>query len=99
MSLKIEQRLINAEGITVENAYGRVSVLDAQHGNVLQATVEFYASEEAFTAGAKALEFYGLNQMSIESYDRLMGTDILDIAHDRLIALLATQNIVAVKSL
>lgn len=100
MSLKVEQRLITAEGLTVENAYGRVAVLDAQHGTHLQATVEFYASEEAFLAGAKYIEFNGLNKMSIEEYNRdVDGSDILNIAHDRLIALLASQGVIATKQL
>lgn len=100
MSLTIKTRLKSQEGFSVDNAYGRVAVVDQYQGNVLQAQVEFFIDEQTFLEGRAVVTVDGLNQISAAPYDRTVdGTDILDIAHDRLIALLAQQGVEATKNL
>lgn len=100
MSLTITSRIQSQEGFELTNAYGRVAVVDQYQGNVLQSQVEFFIDEQAFLDGKAVVTVDGLNQISAAPYDRAVdGTDILDLAHDNLIALLAQQNIVATKNL
>jgi len=100
MSLTLQTPVTTVQGFEVSDAYGRVSVLDNYQGTQIQGTVDFYVSEQAYLDGASALQFNGLYTQSLEPYDRnVMTTDVLDLAHDNLIAGLAQQNIVAVKNL
>jgi len=93
MSLQITTPITTLEGIVVENAYGRVAVVDQFAGVNLQSQVQLYASEEAFVSGANALHVI-LKDISIQPYDRnVQGTDILAIGHQDLQLLLASQGI------
>ena len=93
MSLQITTPIATLEGIVVENAYGRVAVVDQFTGTSLQSQVQVYASEEAFVSGANALQV-ALNDISIQPYDRnVQGTDILAIGHQDLQLLLASQGV------
>lgn len=99
MALQLNTPVTTKEGFEVANAYGRVGVADNIEGTTLQAIVEFYASEAAFTNGASPLKL-NLENVSVEAYDRAAdGTDVLDLAHDRLIAKLGDQGISATKVL
>ena len=99
MSLQLNTPVTTKEGFEVANAYGRVGVADNIEGTTLQAIVEFYASEVAFTNGAAPIKL-DLENVSVEAYNRATdGTDVLDLAHDRLIAKLADQGISATKAL
>jgi len=99
MSLNISTRISTSQGISVENAYGRVGVQDSFAGETLQANVNLYASEDAFLQGAQQLstQYITSNQAP---YDRTVeSVDILDLAHDQIIALLAQQGVTATKNL
>jgi hypothetical protein len=99
MSLTITSQIKTLEGITLEGAYGRVAVVDQFAGIRLQAQVDLYVSEEAFLEGANALHV-AIDSISVQPYDRTgMGSDILNIGHDNLIGLLASQGISATKNL
>ena len=99
MALNFTTTITLASGIEVANAYGRVAAVDQMDGNKVEALVDVYASEAAYTSGLAPLEVTFKRAASI-AYDRTTdGTDILNIGHDALIAALATQNIVATKSL
>ena len=98
MSLTITSRIQTVEGFTLENAYARVAVADQIKGDRLQASLSIFASEEAFLQGAEQVNAL-VDGSSVTPYDREMGTDILDLAHDRLIDKLAGQNILATKNL
>lgn len=99
MALTFTTPLTLPTGITIENAYGRVGAGDPSKGVSVEGVVDIYASEAAFEAGAQPLQLDINNYVSV-AYDRTtMGTDILNIAHDALVALLAEQNITATKVL
>lgn len=100
MSLLINTPIITIEGIEITNAYGRVAVVDSFDGTNLQSQVNFYTTEAAFLAGSDALRTSGINQFSNKAYTRTPErVDILNIAHDDLIAVLASQSISATKQL
>jgi len=93
MSLQITTPIATLEGIVVENAYGRVAVVDQFTGTSLQSQVQLYASEEAFVSGASPLHVI-LQDISIEPYDRnTQGNDILSLGHQYLQVLLGTQGV------
>ena len=99
MSLNISTRIATSQGISVENAYGRVGVQDSFSGDNLSAIVNLYASEDAFLQGAQQLSTQ-LVTSNRKPYDRnVESVDILDLAHDQIIALLADQGVVATKDL
>jgi len=100
MALQLETTITTVQGFEVENAYGRVSVVDNTTGTQLQASVVFYVNETLYLGGANPLQTSGLNDLSLTPYNRdVDGSDILSLAHDYLIQLLADQGIVAVKLL
>jgi len=100
MALQFQTTINTVQGFEVENAYGRVSVVDNPTGTQIQASVELFVSETLYLGGALPLQTSGLQTFSLEAYNRAVdGVDILDIAHDNLIAGLAAQGVVAVKML
>ena len=100
MSLQITTRIQTVEGIIIENAYGRVAVVDNFDGTNLQAQVNIYASEDSFLNGSEPLRLDGINVFSNAPYQRTPQTvDILDIAHNDLLAVLSSQGIEATKNL
>lgn len=100
MALQFQTTINTVQGFEVENAYGRVSVVDNPTGTQVQASVDLFVSETLYLGGALPLQTSGLQTFSLEAYDRAVdGVDILDIAHDNLIAGLAAQGVVAVKML
>jgi hypothetical protein len=99
MSLTITTRIVTKQGISVEDAYGRVAVQDFFAGEELQSAVNFYTSEDAYLQGVQSLPT-DLTTNARNAYDRAVdGTDILDLAHDNIIAVLAEQNVTAIKNL
>lgn len=99
MALNFTTTLATKDGFEVANAYGRVSVTDSYAGDSVHAVVEAYVSEQAFNEGANPLKTKFL-PFAQTDYDRAVdGTDVLDIAHDALIAKLAEQGINATKVL
>ena len=101
MALNFTTTLTLASGIEVANAYGRVSAVDQASGTQVDALVDIYTSEAAFTSGKAPLEVT-FNRVASTAYDRATdGTDILNIGHDALITMLADLDpaIVATKSL
>lgn len=100
MALQFQTTINTVQGFEVENAYGRVSVVDNPTGTQIQASVDLFVSETLYLGGALPLQTSGLQTFSLEAYDRAVdGVDILDIAHNNLIAGLAAQGVVAVKML
>ena len=98
MSLTITSTIETVEGFEVSNSYGRVAVVDQINGTYLDSQLTIFTNEQAFLDGKQPLNA-DVQGYTRNEYDRLMGTDILDLAHDNLIALLATQNVVATKNL
>ena len=98
MSLTITSKIKTVEGIELDNSYARVLVVDNFAGTQLDSAIQLYASEAAFLAGAQPLSTEIFTSVSTP-YDRVLGTDILDLAHDAMIARLAEQNITATKNL
>lgn len=100
MALLIQTPLTTKEGITVEGAYGRVAVINNIDGTKIDFATNLYISEAAFEAGAQAFfpEFMILG--GSQEYDYSTDSkDILDLAHDAMIQVLAGQGVAAVKSL
>jgi len=99
MALTINTTITTPEGLEITNAYGRVSVADNKFGATLQCLLDIYASETSFTNGKEAFNMPALAFVEI-NYDRTVnGVDILDLAHDALIAKLAAVGISATKVL
>lgn len=99
MALTITSTITTKDGIELTGAYGRVGVADNYTGERLEQVVELFSSESAFLAGAFAIRPNFSVHIS-SAYDRATdGTDVLDLAHDNLIAHLADQGISAEKSL
>lgn len=101
MALNFTTTITLPTGIEVPNAYGRVSAVDQASGTKVDALVDIYTSEAAFTSGLKPLEV-GFNRVASVPYDRAVdGADILNIGHDALIAMLADLDspIIATKNL
>ena len=100
MALQFQTTITTVQGFQVDNAYGRVSVVDNPSGTQLQSNVELFVNETLYLGGALSLQTSGLEDFSIAPYNRdVDGVDILDIAHENLIAALAAQGVVAVKLL
>ena len=98
MSLQITTTITTIEGIELSSAYARVLVVDNFTGTKLDSAIQLYASKEAFLAEKQPLSTEIISSVSTP-YDRQLGTDILDLAHDAMIVRLAEQGITSVKSL
>lgn len=99
MALTFNTTITLPSGIEVANAYGRVAAVDQTSGTKVEAIVDIYTSEAAYTTGLAPIEV-GFNRTASVAYDRTTdGTDILNIGHDALVATLAQQGISATKSL
>ena len=99
MALTITSTITTVEGIELAGAYGRVAVIDAFTGEAIEEYVNLYSSEAAFLAGAQPLNVAYTTKLT-SAYDRTSETtDILDLAHDHLIAELAEQGVTATKNL
>ena len=99
MALNFTTPLTLPSGLQVADAYGRVAAVDQATGTQVDALVDIYTSEAAFTSGLAPIEV-GFNRTASVTYNREVdGTDILNIGHDALVAMLANQGITATKSL
>lgn len=99
MALNFTTTLTLPSGIQVADAYGRVSAVDQASGTQVDALVDIYTSESAFTTGLAPVEV-GFQRTASTPYDRNVdGTDILLIGHNALVTMLATQGITATISL
>lgn len=100
MSLQITSTLKTPQGFEVSDSYGRVAVQNGFTGDNLQAGVAIYISEAAFEAGDQPLQLLDLTLGATAPYIYEPNTqNILDIAHDMMIQVLADQEITAVKML
>lgn len=100
MALNIQNTMTLTTGMVIENPYGRVAVVNNVEGNKIQYAVNLYISAEAFEAGATPFDTMGLILGGEQAYDYATDSkDILDLAHDALITILADQGIAATKSL
>ena len=99
MSLLITSPIQTIEGIELAGAYGRVAVADQISGTKLQTQAVFFASKEAYLAGANSLNVNFNTALHFDYSRATMGGDILDIAHDALIQELANNQITATKDL
>lgn len=99
MALDILTPLQTSVGIELATSYGRVAVLNGAKGDIIEASVEIFASEAAFEAGAQPLVVY-INLGARKAYDYTTDSkDILDFAHDMLIETLGAQGVNATKNL
>ena len=99
MALLFTTELNLDNGITVANAYGRVAAVDQITGTKVDAMVEVYTSEEAFTSGLQPVQV-SFNRTASAEYNRATdGTDILAIGHNALVYTLGEQGITATVSL
>jgi hypothetical protein len=99
MALNFTTNIQTVEGCVLSNAYGRVSADDSFTGTHVTGHVDIYVSKQAFIDGLRPVKTR-LIQDCREPYNReVNGTDILNIAHDGLIANLADQGVTATKDL
>lgn len=100
MALNITSPLNTAQGFEISDTYARISVTDQYRGKSLIVNLDVYASENAFDTQAFALNIVDADLDLVVDYDRdTMSKDILDLAHDKMIAHLADQGITATKIL
>lgn len=100
MSLNITSTLRTPQGFEVTNAYGRIAVQNGFAGDKIEAGVAIYASADAFENGDQPLQLLDLKLGGTAPYVYEPNTvNILDIAHDMMIQVLADQKITAVKDL
>tara|TARA_R110001632_G_scaffold188536_2_gene309029 strand:- start:9 stop:311 length:303 start_codon:yes stop_codon:yes gene_type:complete len=86
-------------GLTVADAYGRVAAVDQMAGTQVDAIVDIYVSEAAYLAGKEALTV-SFNRTAGIPYNRdVDGTDILNIGHQALMTVLATEGYTTTKVL
>lgn len=99
MSLNITTQIESLDGWDLPTSYGRVAVVDDVAGTNLQSVLVIYKDEPSFLAGKNGINT-NLKLVDNSPYNRdVDGSDILDIAHDRLIAVLTSQGITATKQL
>ena len=99
MALTITSTITTVEGIELAGAYGRVAVVDAFKGDAIEEYANLYVNEAAFLAGVQPLNVAFTTKLT-SAYDRAsQSTDILDLAHDHLIAAMAAEGVVATKML
>ena len=97
MSLKITTTFETTSGLEITEAYGRVTAVDQAQGVSLLAILEVYKSETDFISGKQAIGQLPFPIQSTLPYNRAVdGVDILDKAHEDLIALLSASGITAV---
>ena len=90
MALTFNTPIEMSNGITLNNAYGRVGVADNVNGNSLQQILEIFVSEETFNDGKAPIAIDGLVTTAVTPYDRTVdGTDVLALAHTNLKAAMA----------
>lgn len=100
MALQFTTQVATESGLVVDNAYGRVAVTDDFDGSKIRASLAVYVSEAKFEEGADALMLVDVPRYASQAYDRAVdGVDVLDLAHDALIAKLADEGFVATKDL
>ena len=100
MALNITSTFKTRDGFEVSTGYGRVSVLNPMQGTDIQARVDIFASESSYEAKNYPVEILNLQNQVVFQYDYATDSkDILDLAHDALIAKLAEQGIIATKNL
>ena len=99
MSLNITSEITTRDGFVLPTSYGRVAVYDSPKGINLNASVDIYKDEAAFEAGDRPVKIK-LITSNTEAYDRdVDGVDILDLAHDRIMATLSAQGVRSEKNL
>ena len=95
MALNFTTTITLPSGLQVADAYGRVSAVDQATGTQVDALVDIFTSEDAFTTGLAPLEV-GFQRTASAPYNRdVDGTDILLIGHNALVTMLAKQGITA----
>ncbi len=101
MALNFTTQLATPQGIIIDNAYGRVAVLNGVGGKSISAAVDIFVSEQAFEAAAQPIPVIVDLETRIQfPYDYATDQhDILDLAHDMLIQSLAQQGFTATKNL
>jgi hypothetical protein len=100
MALNFTSPITTPEGIEVSNAYGRVYVTNPAAGTAIGYGFSIFASEAAFNAGSAAIYPTFMKMGGQLDYDYATDSkDILDLAHDASIQLLADQGVTATKNL
>ncbi len=100
MSLILNTRAKTINGISVDTAYGRVAATDSFKGDAIQASLDWYASEEDFLAGRDAIYLEAEPTTSYFPYNRDQESkDILDLAHENFVAIYADNGLSVTKVL
>ena len=99
MALQFQTDVKTRDGFIIQNAYGRVSSTDSYPGTVVSGHVDIYVTEAAWLEGDNAVKTRFIQDCGVPYNRDIDGTDILNIAHDGLIAELANQGVVAIKVL
>ena len=99
MALIITTNLTTPQGFEMTDAYVRVTAQDEAAGNAVTAIMNIYPNEQAFLDGKDPVLFPNLAYASLPYNRETDGVDVLNFAHDGLIAELAKVGITAVKSL
>ena len=100
MALTFNTTIGTPEGIEITDAYGRVAVYDDLAGDRLNTALRVYISEQAFLDGKQPFSNMSFTTDSVFAYDRSVdGSDILDLAHDNFVSILAGEGVSVVKSL
>lgn len=100
MALTFNTTIATPEGIEIADAYGRVAVYDDVTGDRLNSALRVYISEQAFLEGKQPFSRLSFTTDSTFAYDRSAdGSDILDLAHDNFISILAGEGVSVAKVL
>lgn len=99
MALTISTQLTTVDGFVMTESYGRVAVANDYDGKLVQAALAVFPDQATFDAGAQPVKL-NLQLNDIKQYDYDTDEkDILDLAHDIMIAKLAEQGVTATKNL
>lgn len=100
MSLTLNTRAKTINGISVDTAYGRVAATDSFKGDAIQASLDWYATEADFLAGATAIYLEEIATTVYFPYNRdVESKDILDLAHDKFVEVYAAKGLAVTKTL
>ena len=99
MALTITTTLTSPQGFEMTDAYVRVTAQDEAAGTTVTALMNIYPNEQAFLDGKDPVLFPNLAYAALPYNRETDGVDVLNFAHEGLIAELAKLGISATKSL
>lgn len=100
MALIINTPITTPSGIVLTTSYARVKASTDLGGIFIYADMTIYSNKQSFINNLEEIRVPYINIYKTAQYDRTTdSSDILDLAHDVLIASLLEQGIVATKDL